>query len=297
MTVDVAIIGLGPAGIAAAIYAKRSGLSVLAFESSVPGGLVNYTFEVDNYPGLKKISGPDFAMDLYEHFKSFDIEMKSEEVIDFEDGDIKKIITNKGEYKAKKIIIATGRKRRMLGLDREGELLGKGISYCALCDGNFYKNEDVIVVGSGDSAFEEALYLSNITKSVKILVRKEASKANADLSERVKLRENISILYNTEVKELITEDDRLSGVKTSNEEVIEAKGLFIYVGFDPIVPFKTEHDFEKKNGYLVVDKNYETNIKGVYAVGDIIYKDLYQIIAAEYEGAVAASSIARELTR
>lgn len=294
---DVIIIGLGPAGIAAAIYAKRSGLNVLCLESKMPGGVVNYTNVVNNYPGFINITGPELATKMYEHFSSFDIPFKNEDVIDIEDGEVKKVITKKGEYQAYNVIIATGRSRRSLNLPLEKELMGNGISYCAMCDGHFYKDKDVIVVGAGDSSLEESLYLSKVVKSVTILVRGKTLSGSKYLVEEVNKIDNIKIEFESNIVELLTEDNRLSGVRLNDDRTISASGIFIYIGFDPVLPFKSDIGLEKEKGYLVVDKNFETNKKGIYAVGDIIKKDMYQIISAEYEGASAASAIARKIDK
>ena len=255
MIYDVIIVGMGPGGIAASIYAKRSGLSVLTFESKMLGGLLNYTNVVNNYPGFINIAGPDLAYKMLEHFNTFEIEYKNENVSDIIDGDIKKVVTKNGEYLCKNVIIATGRSRRSLNLPGEKELMGHGISYCALCDGHFYKDKDVIVVGSGDSSLEEALYLAKICKKVTIVV------------------------------------------ELDDGSIVEGNGLFVYIGFDPILPFETDLGIEADKGYLIVDKDFETSVKGIYAIGDIIKKDLYQIISAEYEGASAATAISRKLTK
>lgn len=297
MIYDVIIIGLGPGGIASSIYAKRSGLNVLVLESKMPGGLLNYTNVVNNYPGFMNITGPDLAMKMHEHFKSFNIECKSEEVVDLVLGETKKVITNKGEYETKNVIIATGRSRRSLNLPHENELRGGGISYCAMCDGHFYKGKNVGVVGAGDSSLEEALYLANIVNKVTIIVRGSTLSGNAELVRQVENKKNIEVLFKKNIKELVIEDSILSGVKLDDDEIIELNGLFVYIGFDPILPFKTDLGLKCEKGYIVVDKNCETNIEGVYAIGDIIKKDLYQIISAECEGAIASTAIARKLTK
>ncbi len=297
MIYDCIIIGAGPAGMCAGIYAARSGLKTLVLESKMPGGLLNYTNEVKNYPGFKAVSGPDLAMSIYEHFKTFDIDMKSEEVIDLVLGNPKKIITNKGEYETNNVIIASGRSRRSLNLPHEDELRGSGISYCALCDGHFYKDMSVGVVGAGDSSLEEALYLSKIVKDVTIIVRGKALSGNRELIERVEQCKNISVVFGRNVTDLLVEDGKLTGVKLDDESELDIKGLFVYIGFDPVLPFKTDLGLDTEKGYLIVDDECQTNIEGVYAVGDIIKKKLYQIISAESEGAMAATSIARKLTK
>lgn len=297
MVYDVIVIGLGPAGMGASIYAKRSGLKVLVLESSMPGGLLNYTNVVNNYPGFINISGPDLAMKMFEHFKSLDIEYKNEDVKDLVLGDIKKVITSSGEYETKNVIIATGRSRRSLNLPHEEELRGGGISYCAMCDAHFYKGKDVAVVGAGDSSLEEAIYLANVVNKVTIIVRGKSLAGNASLVEKVNEKDNIEILFGKSVTELLVEDGVLEGVRLDDDSILRVSALFVYIGFDPILPFKSEIDVERDGGYVVVDENFETNVDGVYAVGDIVKKSLYQIISAEYEGAMAATHIARKLTK
>lgn len=297
MEYDVIIIGLGPAGISASIYAKRSGLSVLVLESKMPGGLLNYTNDVNNYPGFKNISGPDLAFKMYEHFLSFDIDYKNEEVKEIEIAEGKTVVTEKGRYRTRNIIIATGRNRRSLNLPKEEELRGNGISYCAMCDGHFYKDKDVLVVGSGDSSLEEALYLSNIVRHVTILVRGERLGGSADFIKRIEQAKNITVKFKKEIAELKSKGGKFSGVILKDGTEEKAEALFVYIGFEPILPFKCSKDIEREKGYIVVDQKFETNIEGIYAVGDIIKKDLYQIISAEYEGASAATNIARKLTK
>lgn len=297
MIYDVIIIGLGPAGIGAAIYAKRGGLNVLVLESKMPGGLLNYTNVVNNYPGFINITGPELSMKMYEHFKSYDIEYKNEEVVDLKYNSTKTVITSKGEYETKNVIIATGRSRRSLNLPHENELRGGGISYCAMCDGHFYKDKSVGVVGAGDSSLEEALYLANVVKDVTIIVRSKVLSGSAELIDQIEKKENVKVLFEKNVVELLVDEGKLSGVKLSDGSTLELSGLFVYIGFDPILPFKTDIGLTRDNGYLMVDENCETNLEGVYAVGDIIKKNLYQIISAECEGATAASAIVRKLTK
>ncbi len=297
MIYDVIIIGAGPAGMSAGIYSARSGLKTLVLESKMPGGLINYTNEVKNYPGFKNISGPDLAMAIYDHFREYDIDYKNEEVVDLKNGKIKTVVTSKNEYEGKTVIIASGRTRRSLNLPNENELRGGGVSYCALCDGHFYKDKSVGVVGAGDSSLEEALYLANIVKNVTIIVRGDTLRANAELISRVDESKNIDIVYQRTVREFIIDEGKLTGVKLDDDSVVELSALFIYIGFDPVIPFESDLGLKTCDGYIVVDENLETNLEGVYAVGDIVKKDFYQIISAEYEGALAATAIARKLTK
>lgn len=298
MVYDVAIVGAGPAGISAAIYAHRSGLNVIVFESKMLGGLINYTNTVDNYPGFSKVSGPDLVSAMYEHFMTFGIDYKNENVTDITiDGSTKSIITKSGEYKCKYVIIATGRSRRSLGVPGEKELRGNGISYCAMCDGNFYRGKDVLVVGAGDSSLEEAIYLSKIVKSVTLIVRGSKLTGSSTLVNELSSRDNVSVLYGENIKELLNEDGKFAGARLASGKELSAAAVFVYIGFDPVLPFETEIGVERDKGYIVVDENFETSIEGIYAVGDIIKKELYQIISAEYEGAMAATHISKRIDK
>lgn len=297
MIYDCLIIGAGPAGLSAGIYAVRSGLKTIVLESKMPGGLLNYTNEVKNYPGFKNISGPDLAMAMYEHFKSFDVEYKNEDVVDLIDGKIKKVVTQNGEYMAKNVVIASGRTRRKLNLEMEDELRGNGVSYCALCDGHFYKDKHVGVVGAGDSSLEEALYLANIVDKVTIIVRGKSLSGNDNLIRRVKDNDKIEILFGKNVVELLSTDGKLDGIKLDDEAIVTLDALFVYIGFEPILPFRSDIGLETDKGYIVVDDDFMTSIDGIYAVGDIAKKKIYQIITASAEGATAATAIARKLTK
>ena len=198
---------------------------------------------------------------------------------------------------AKAVIIASGRSRRSLNLSHEDELRGNGISYCALCDGHFYKDKVVGVVGAGDSSLEEALYLAKLAKRVNIIVRGKVLAGADELVKRVRDTSNIEILFESTIGELLEEDGKLKGVKLENGSELEMDGLFVYIGFDPILSFKNDANIETEKGYILVDENCETSASGIYAVGDIVKKNLYQIISAECEGAIAATAISRKLTK
>lgn len=291
MIYDLIIIGMGPAGVSAAIYAKRAGLNILCLDKAMIGGYLNYIDRVDNYPGLFGVSGPDFAFKLYEHIKELDIEFKNENVVSVINDDVKIVKTNSNEYLCKNIIIATGRKARELGLENESKLKGKGISNCALCDGAFYKEKIVAVVGGGNSAIQEAIHLASIAKKVYVVHRRDSFKADAILVEKLKSKTNVELVMNSNILKLITENDRLSGIVLDSKKEISVDGLFTYIGFVPSTEFALKLDITDENGYIIVNSNFETDKNGIYAVGDIIKKDIYQVSTAVADGVVAAVKV------
>jgi len=270
---DLIIIGMGVSGISAAIYAKRAGLKVLILDGSTPGGTLNIIPNIENYPGIKSISGPDLAFDLYNEVIDLNIEHKLEQVTDVILDDIKTVKTKDNAYQSKYLLIASGRKPRMLGLKDEEKYLGHGISTCALCDGSFFKGEDVAVVGGGSSALSEAIYLSHIVNKVYLIHRREEFRAENTLIEQIKEISNIELILNNEVEELITKDDKLVGLKLTDRN-ISIKAMFIYIGFLPNTDFIKNTDIKLENGYILTDVNGETNIRGVYASGDVIKKEI-----------------------
>jgi thioredoxin reductase (NADPH) len=279
---------MGPAGMSAGIYAKRSGMSVLVFEKSAPGGLINKTSNVDNYLGFDDILGPDLAFKMYEHFKDADIEHKITEVTKVTlDGDIKLVHTEKEVYKAHTVLIATGRKSKKLPLENAEKLEGKGISYCALCDGKLYQGKDVAIVGAGNSAFEEGTYLAKICKNVYILNR---FGINADdiLVEEINTYPNVKLLNQVSITKLNETEGHLSSVTLNTGEEIEVDGVFVYIGYEQASESVKELGITNDFGYIKVDQFHETSIKGIYAAGDIVQKKIYQIINAASEGAEAA---------
>ena len=290
---DLIIIGMGISGISASIYAKRAGMKVLLLEGSAPGGTVNQISEIENYPGINRISGPDFAYNLFEEVNKLGIEYKLEKVTDVIIDDSKKVKTTKNVYEAKNLLIASGRRPKRLGLEREEEFLGKGISTCALCDGALYKNSDIAVIGGGSSALSEALYLSNIVNKIYLIHRREEFRGEEILIEEIKKRKNIELILKNEVTKLKIEDDTLKGIILKDGKEIDVKGIFIYVGFIPNTDFLKNTDIKMEDGYILVNENHETNIKGVYASGDVTKKDIYQIVNAASEGAEAVVYMTR----
>lgn len=293
MIYDVIIIGLGASGVSASIYAKRSGLNVCVINYGVPGGIISTSSIVENYPGIKSISGSDFAFNLFEHFNSLNIPLYNEEVINIKNGDVKTVITTNNEYKAMKIIICSGRKPKKLGIKNEDKYMGRGISYCATCDGNLYKNKKVCVVGGGNSALESAIYLSNICEVVYVIVRKDKFIGNESLIKDVLNKDNVVVKFNSVIEEIVG-NDVVESIKIKDEE-IKLSGIFINIGYEPSIGILKGLNLKMDNNYIVVDKNMETSVKGIYAAGDIIKKDLYQLVTAVSDGAVAATNVFKSI--
>ena len=288
---DLIIIGAGPSGVAAAIYAKRSGLNTIIIEKGIIGGLMNYTNLVENYPGFTSITGPELSEKFKEHLESLDIEIKKEEVINLIPGEVKKVITKNNEYTAKCVLVATGRSPKKLGLSGEDKLFGRGISYCALCDAPFYKGKVVAVVGSGNSAFEEGTYLAKFAKEVIVLTRGSSPRADEFLQDKLKEYKNVTIRSNTNIKKINGTDKLESIIINDNEEELKVDGLFIYVGYEPATKFMIDLGVCDERGYILTDDKYETKVDGVFAVGDVEKKNIYQIVTAVSEGATAAVNV------
>ena len=282
---DVIIIGMGISGITAVIYAKRSNKKVLLIDKAMPGGTLNNIDKVSNYPGLVDISGPDFAANLFKQIKTLDIPYKLEEVKSLKLTDNVKVIeTTNNTYQAKNVILAMGRRPKMLGLENESSLLGRGISTCALCDAFFYKDKDIAVVGTGNSALQETLYLANIVNKIYLINRRDGFRGDSMLVDQIKSLDNIEIIYNANIKELNSENNKLSEIILANNKHIKVEGLFIYIGSIPETKIVPE-DILDSDGYVIVDKYLKTKLPGVYAIGDIIKKDVYQLVTAAADGA------------
>lgn len=291
---DVIVVGSGPAGITSAIYLKRTNINVCIMEKSAPGGQLNKSSTIENYPGFNKISGPELAYSFYEQILNLNIPFINEEVIEIEDKTSYKIIkTNKKTYTCKGIILALGRKPRSFDNKNVSLLEGKGVSYCSLCDGPLFKNQDVSIIGGGNSALEESLYLSDICKSVTIINRRDVLRGDKMLVDKVLKKDNINILYNSEVVEFNKKDDFLESltIKTNDKlNKLEVKACFIFIGYVPATDFLNNLDILDEKGYIKTDKNLKTDIPFIYACGDTINKEVYQIVTATGEGAVSAIS-------
>lgn len=291
---EVIVVGSGPAGITSAIYLKRANINVCVMEKSAPGGQLNKSSTIENYPGFNKISGPELAYNFYEQILKLDIPFINEEVIKIEDKTSYKIVeTNKKTYTCKGIILALGRKPRSFDNKNVSLLEGKGVSYCSLCDGPLFKNQDVSIIGGGNSALEESLYLADICKSVTIINRRDVLRGDKMLVDKVLKKDNINILYNSEVVEFNKKDDFLESLTINTNgklNKLDVKACFIFIGYVPATDFLSNLDILDEKGYIKTDKNLKTDIPFIYACGDTINKQVYQIVTATGEGAVSAIS-------
>lgn len=291
---DVIVIGGGPAGYAAALYTVRSGFSTLVIERMAAGGQMNETVQIDNYPGFDDgIDGFSLGMKMQNGALRFGAQTKYAEVKSVElRGNVKTIETDDGTYTAKAVVIATGAGHKHLGIEHETDLVGRGVGYCASCDGMFYRGKTVAVVGGGNSAAADALVLSRIAKKVYLIHRRDSLRATKVYHEPLEKAENVEFVWNSAVSELVY-DEKLTGIVVKNvesggESILEVDGLFISIGRDPATQlFRGQLELDER-GYIVAGESTETNIPGVYAVGDVRTKAVRQIVTAASDGAVAA---------
>lgn len=286
------IIGAGPAGMNAALYLKRAGIDVVLIEKEVPGGEMLKTNKIENYLGFESIDGGELALKMSKQIKDLGIKIMKDKVLKVTKNDKFIVETEKEKLEADYVIVATGRTPRKLGLRGEDVLTGKGISYCAVCDGAFYRGKEVAVIGGGDAALTEALYLSDLCAKVYVVVRRDL-RASEVLQSRVKSKENIIVLKNVNVSKL-DYDERLSSIILDDGKTLSVSGMFIAIGGMPQLNFLDDLDVMMKNGYIVTNDKMESSVKGLYAAGDVRYKDYYQIVTAVSDGAVAALSIKEE---
>lgn len=292
--VDLVVIGAGPAGITAAIYALRAGLSVAVCEKNVYGGQTSIIENIENYPGIEKISGFDFAESLFNQAKNFGAEFIFDEVTQVDlKSKIKKIsFKNREALEAKTVVIANGLKRRLLGCKGEKEFAGRGVSYCATCDGAFFKDKKVAVVGGGNTALEDALYLANICSEVTLIVRKDHFRAENFLVNAVNSKENIHTCFESRIEEIIGEKkvEKIKILSKDSSEIKEIDGVFIAIGYEPDNEIYRGQIEMTENGYFVADESCKTSAEGVYVAGDCRIKTLRQIVTAVSDGAVAGSN-------
>ncbi|MGD2271630.1 MAG: thioredoxin-disulfide reductase [Desulfobacterales bacterium] len=297
---DLVIIGGGPGGLSAGIYAMRAALKTVLIEKAVPGGQMTMSDSVENYPGFEKIGGAELSLKISQHAQSYGLEIISREVMSLEPGlDFHRVRLANGDHlRAYSVILAPGGSPRKLGIPGEEEYYGKGVSYCAVCDGFFFKDKVVVVVGGGDSAAEEALYLSKLTKQVYIVHRRDALRAGMLLQQRVFAECNIELLWNTVVTEIKANDDgvyavELKDTRTGDQRELATEGVFIFIGFDPknkLVPAGTKMNAD---GYVVTDEKCETNTPGIFVIGDLRQKYARQIVVSAADGCTAALAAAK----
>ncbi|MCF1633942.1 thioredoxin-disulfide reductase [Streptococcus gallolyticus] len=294
---DTLIIGSGPAGMTAGLYAARSNLKVGIIEQGAPGGQMNNTSEIENYPGYDHISGPELSMNMHAPLEKFGVENIYGIVKSIEDaGDVKRVITEDGSYEAKTIILATGAKYRTLDVPGEEEYTSRGVSYCAVCDGAFFRNQDLLVVGGGDSAVEEAVYLTQFAKSVTIIHRRDELRAQKILQDRAFANDKINFIWDSVVKEIKGTDIKVSGVTVENVKTGELSehefgGIFIYVGVNPVTSMVADLGITDETGWVITDERMMTPKAGIFAIGDVRQKELRQIATAVGDGAIAGQGV------
>lgn len=293
---DCLIIGAGPCGIGAALDLHKEGVDVAIIEAGTPGGKINIAPRVDNYPRHASVSGPDLAVEFFERVTNAGVNYIGDEIISLKKEENIFVLTGKNEiYQAKSVLIATGTKERELGLPHEQELFGKGLSYCAVCDGHFFKNQDVLVIGGGNTALKEAIFLTDIVKHLYLIHRRNEFRGNNKLVEELKSHDNVTVLTPYIPVELIGEE-ALEGVKIKNvtneeEEVLVVQGVFPLVGQLPNSKFIDIEGVTNEWGTIPTDNNRMTAIPGLFAGGDILPRDIRQIYLAEHDGMIAAKSI------
>ncbi|WP_138159486.1 thioredoxin-disulfide reductase [Peptoniphilus catoniae] len=292
---DIIVLGGGPAGLTAGLYGARAKLKTLVIEKGIEGGQISNTTEVDNYPGIEKINGTDLAVTMRKQCENFGAEFSYDEVVEVDlKGDIKKIRTANESYESKTVIIASGQEPRKIGCPGEEEFVGKGISYCATCDAAFYEGLDVYVIGGGDAAIDEALFISKFAKNIYVVHRRDELRASKSLQERALANKKFHFIWDSVVEEIrgdkTAKELVLRNIKTN--EVTEIKkdepfGIFVFIGYLPETEiFKGQVEMQK--GYIPTDEEMRTNLKGVFAAGDLRVKSVRQVVTAASDGAIAA---------
>ena len=297
---DVLIIGTGPAGITAGIYAKRANLKVAMFEKDTPGGQLSKYNEIENYTGSKKMAGYELATNMIDHAYDLGVEVIYDEVLKVElDGKVKKVITPSETYETKVVIVASGNVPRRLGVENEDELAMNGISWCAICDGPLYKGRKVIVIGGGNSAVEEASYLATLATHVTVVQNLDTLTADPKAQDILLKMPNVDVFYGSVVKKFLKDDKGLTGAiisdKEGKETTIHADGVFEYVGLIPVTDFVKELGITNQWGYVVANEKMETKVPGIYGAGDVIVKQIRQVVTATADGAIAVQNALRYL--
>jgi thioredoxin reductase (NADPH) len=294
---DVIIAGAGPAGLTAAVYTSRANLSTLMIERGIPGGQMANTEDVENYPGYEHILGPDLSNKMFEHAKKFGAEYAYGDIKEIIDGEeYKRVLTGKKEYKARAVIVTTGAEYKKLGVPGEKEYSGRGVSYCAVCDGAFFKNKELVVVGGGDSAVEEGVYLTRFATKVTIVHRRDELRAQKILQQRAFDNDKINFIWNHTIKEIHGDESNkvshltLVDTQTGEEQEFKANGTFIYVGMLPLNAAVKNLGITNEAGYVETNEKMETRVPGIFAAGDIREKTLRQIVTATGDGSIAAQA-------
>ena len=293
---DIIIVGAGPAGLTAALYALRANKKVLILESKSYGGQIINAAKIENYPGIAEVSGFDYATTLYNQVKNLGAEFKFETVIRIEED--KSVITKANTYQAKAIILATGSENRKLNLPNEDKFIGRGVSYCATCDGNFYRNKTVAVIGGGNTALEDAIYLSNLVEKLYLIHRRDEFRGEEKLVDELKTKENVEIIFNSNVVSL-NGDKKLDSIvvedNSGNKKELNVDGLFIAIGREPKNSIFANIIDLDENGYIKYTGDVYTNVTGIYVAGDAKVKELRQLTTAVSDGAIAATTAIREM--
>jgi thioredoxin reductase (NADPH) len=294
---DVVIIGAGPAGMTAAVYTSRANLSTLMLERGMPGGQMANTEEVENYPGFETILGPELSTKMFEHAKKFGAEYAYGDVKEIIDGEeYKTIIAGSKEYKARSIIISSGAEYKKIGVPGEKELGGRGVSYCAVCDGAFFKGKELFVIGGGDSAVEEGVYLTRFASKVTIVHRRDELRAQKILQDRAFANEKVDFIWNTTLKQINEKDGKVGSVTLvstvdGTETEHPADGVFVYIGMLPLTKPFENLGITNETGYIETNERMETKVAGIFAAGDVREKTLRQIVTATGDGSIAAQSV------
>ena len=300
MIYDIIIVGAGPAGLTAAIYALRSNKKVLVLEKETIGGQMSSSPLIENYPGFLSISGSELANNLYSQVIELGGEVELEEVLSIEFGEVKTVTTDMGKYETKSIIFATGAKYRRLGLEKEEEFIGNGISFCVACDGAFYKDKTVAVIGGGNSAVINAITLSDICKKVYVVQNLDKLSAEASLINKLNAKENAEVIYNATVQELIG-DNNLSAisivVNKTEKRKLAIDGIFVSIGLLPQNDFIKDDITLDEHGYIKSDTECTTNLEGVFVAGDCRTKNVRQITTATADGSIAAINAVKYLNK
>ncbi|KRM56458.1 thioredoxin-disulfide reductase [Lacticaseibacillus sharpeae] len=295
--VDVVVIGAGPGGMTAALYASRANLSVVMIDRGIYGGQMNNTATIENYPGYSSILGPDLGEKMYAGATQFGAEYEYGNVTGIEDLGATKIVhTDDGDYETKAVILATGAEHRKVGIPGEEEYAGRGVSYCAVCDGAFFKDRDLVVIGGGDSAIEEGLYLTQLAKSVTVIHRRDQLRAQKIIQKRAFANDKMHFIWNGLVQSVEGDGKEVTGVtykdKFSGEETtIPAAGVFIYVGIKPMTDAFAGLGVLDEHGWVITNDKMETSVPGIFAIGDVRQTSLRQITTAVGDGGLAGQGV------